>query len=353
MKDRLMKGAAVCCALFSVTMMVVIFFYMKTRTIVYASENTLEEKDASFTEKISNLLEVLPTTIDVTYEPELKGIKIPVTDAITEDKFALVPDMINGNLTIYLDGLSEGYYNEQKPSIDPNMISYVGVAHEDGATKLRIQLKSVYEYTIKKENGTLYVKLQRPKEVFDMVVLIDAGHDDEDVGINANGISEKTLIMSVIKKFNDLKKDSKIGFYFTKFASNELSVAEKNNIIALTQADMLISIHAASDEDVSQFGMNAYYNARLYTRGLTGSMLADCLLRNLAESVFGKANGIYEANDNHPVVLNTMVPAVEIEIGHLTNVDEATLLKDEEYQLRIAQGIYNGILEAKSLSDIQ
>ena len=212
MKDRLMKGAAVCCALFSVTMMVVIFFYMKTRTIVYASENTLEEKDASFTEKISNLLEVLPTTIDVTYEPELKGIKIPVTDAITEDKFALVPDMINGNLTIYLDGLSEGYYNEQKPSIDPNMISYVGVAHEDGATKLRIQLKSVYEYTIKKENGTLYVKLQRPKEVFDMVVLIDAGHDDEDVGINANGISEKTLIMSVIKKFNDLKKIVKSVF---------------------------------------------------------------------------------------------------------------------------------------------
>ena len=48
-----------------------------------------------------------------------------------------------------------------------------------------------------------------------------------------------------------------------------------------------------------------------------------------------------------------MVPAVEIEIGHLTNVDEAALLKDEEYQLRIAQGIYNGILEAKSLSDIQ
>ena len=82
-------------------------------------------------------------------------------------------------------------------------------------------------------------------------------------------------------------------------------------------------------------------------------MLSDCLLHNIAEEVYGKANGIYAAYDKQPAILNTMVPAVEIEIGYLTNKKEAELLKDEEYQQRIAQGIYEGIMEAKELSIIR
>jgi len=41
------------------------------------------------------------------------------------------------------------------------------------------------------------------------------------------------------------------------------------------------------------------------------------------------------------------VPAVSVEMGYLTNKQEANLLKKGNYQEKIALGIYDGILEIK------
>jgi N-acetylmuramoyl-L-alanine amidase len=42
---------------------------------------------------------------------------------------------------------------------------------------------------------------------------------------------------------------------------------------------------------------------------------------------------------------NTKCPLVIVECGFLSNWKEATLLKDDEYQQKVARGIYLGILK--------
>ena len=42
---------------------------------------------------------------------------------------------------------------------------------------------------------------------------------------------------------------------------------------------------------------------------------------------------------------NVKIPTVTVECGFLSNIKEAKLLQTEDYQMRVAWGIYTGIMD--------
>ena len=60
----------------------------------------------------------------------------------------------------------------------------------------------------------------------------------------------------------------------------------------------------------------------------------------------GSANkGLVTGNEMY-IIRNSEAPVALLEVGFMTNYEELNLLCSEEYQIRVAQGIYNAVMRA-------
>ena len=348
-----MTSSAIICALLTISVMTFLILFIKFRTITYATGGTLLETDASFSDKITYMSGMQTSELSHLAGNSEQEILLPITELITEDKFALMSQALEQEIIVYIDGLQEKFYDEQMISIDRDAVFSCDYCYQNGITKLVFNLNTVYECKITKENNSLCLRLYRPTELYDTVVIIDAGHGALDTGDTVDGISEKKIILNVIKQLQTLSTDQSVGIYYTRLTDEAYTDEQRENYIEAVSPDMLISVHTAFlEQDSDMYGINVYYNSRFYINGLTGAVLADMLANHVADLTCNRANGLFDADENHPLIQNAIIPAVEIEIGYISNTSESTLLQETEYQKRIATGIYQAILQAKDYERI-
>ena len=81
----------------------------------------------------------------------------------------------------------------------------------------------------------------------------------------------------------------------------------------------------------------------LYTHKQSVSpVLAENLVDGVAQTAKAQDRG--EKQSRFFVLRNTLIPAVLVEIGFVTNPKEGRLLKTDDYRQRIAEGLAKGIL---------
>ena len=110
-----------------------------------------------------------------------------------------------------------------------------------------------------------------------------------------------------------------------------------------TKADMYIRIEVNEAKDTGVYGITAVYNGDYFIPSFGNIELADCLEREVTTSVKGKALGLVSAGEKDVVLEKLTVPAATIKVGYLSNSQEAILLSRDEYQDKIATGIYDAI----------
>ena len=135
-----------------------------------------------------------------------------------------------------------------------------------------------------------------------------------------NGIysSECTTIKS--KKVSDIKNRVKIG--------NTEGV------------DIFVSIHLNKFEQEKYRGWQAFYQQN----SEDSKMLATCIQEGLnVEITEYKNERVPLKLSNIYIMDNVKAPTVTIECGFLSNKEEAKLLEEDEYQSRLAWGIFEGI----------
>ena len=114
----------------------------------------------------------------------------------------------------------------------------------------------------------------------------------------------------------------------------EIGLAAKVEQANNSGADIAVSFHAnAGGGD----GFEAYY----YSTSANGKRLAG-LCEKHVKAIGQNIRGL-KSGDRLYFVKNTEMPAVLVEVGFLTNSTERTLLVDETYQSKIAEGIAEGI----------
>ena len=72
-------------------------------------------------------------------------------------------------------------------------------------------------------------------------------------------------------------------------------------------------------------------------------LLANALLQGLQESVGEAAVSRGLKEETWFVVRNSKMPSVLVELGFVTNLEEALMLRDAQHLQRLAVGLYNGI----------
>lgn len=217
------------------------------------------------------------------------------------------------------------------------------------------------------ENKKQNVESGKAKEVKRKVIVLDPGHgnrsnlEKEPIypganelkikdGGGAEGINSKTpehvIAMGITMKLKVLLENKGYTVIMTKTTPQEspgnierAEVGNKNN------ADLVVRVHADSSESSNVSGASMLVPAPIgYAKDISGisRKYGQVVLEGLVNEVGMKNKGVIERNDLTGFNWSK-VPVILVETGFLSNQQEDNLLNTEEYQNKIAKGLFNGI----------
>lgn len=271
---------------------------------------------------------------------------IPLTQDIKSEQVQIENYYMEKEMRVYIEGVEEAFF-ETEP-ISGNIQNIIKGTYETikGSVLLTFQLADVYEYRSVLEENCLYIELVTPKEMYEKIVVIDAGHGGEDNGIVADGLKEKDLTLEIVKKVKEKLDNTDVKVYYTRMEDKAVAEEDRVAIANRVKADMLISIHAAWMEDSKIYGTQTIYNESFFIPGFGSVELADMLEREVVTAISGKGLGLVAADEENVVIREATVPAAMIQVGCLSNAQEIVLLRKDSYIDRIATGIYDTIMKA-------
>lgn len=236
-------------------------------------------------------------------------------------------------------------YGEGTYEIGDDVIESIEVFTSGGKTTLRFHQNRISCYSIKEEKDRFVIYVKNPQDVYDKVLLLDAGHGGKDPGTSGNGLVEKNLTLTMLQKVNaELDKDIKV--YLTRnsdtYPDNNSRARNANQI-----ADAMVSIHMNAAENTLVNGTETLYKNHSNDTGenLTSKQLAQLIQNSIIEATGNNNRGIVHRNDL--LILNgTTVPAVIVEVVFLSNAGDALKISQDAYQDIVAEAIAEAIEDA-------
>lgn len=182
------------------------------------------------------------------------------------------------------------------------------------------------------------------------IVVIDAGHGGSDPGAvyshNGAEYKEKVINFAVAKKVSDILSANGIRVEMTRTGDTYPTLTERSAFANKLGAAMFVSIHSNSFPNNNAVnGIEVYYsktnNGERY--GLTSKTLATDVYKNLIKNTSASQRGV--KTEQHVVTRTSEMPAILIELGFITNQEEAEKLYSEEYRDLLAGAIASAIMK--------
>jgi len=224
------------------------------------------------------------------------------------------------------------------------------ISVDDSKCEITITTKKISVFDIDEDSNYYYIKQVDPRDRYEKIVIIDAGHGGGDSGAIVAGVHEKELDLAMALKVYEMfeQGDSGIKAYMTRYGDETIDKYDRPKI-ANGLADMFVSIHCNTYEDSSVYGASTHFaleeENELSRLNVTGYRLANIIQEKIVEELGTRDRGI-SADDDFVVVKQSKMPAVLIEMGYMTNAEERRKLTNEEYQTKAAKAVYEGIIEA-------
>ena len=169
-------------------------------------------------------------------------------------------------------------------------------------------------------------------------VFLDPGHGGKDPGAIGNGLQEKDVNLSVALKIDKILKRHNVKVFYSRTTDVFVELSNRATMANNVKADIFLSIHCNSFDDPQAQGLETFS----YTGSLKGAKLAkdiqDSLIR---DKLYTRNRGIKTAN--FAVLRLTKMPAALVELGFISNSQDANILRNKQNELALA--VAKGILK--------
>lgn len=217
-------------------------------------------------------------------------------------------------------------------SVDDKLIGKAeGTTFLIGSSGDKHYVRELYVYG-SGNNVNLY--RQSPRDHY--LVYIDPGHGGSDPGASGNGIVEKELVLKLSKEIKSRLEKKGISVVMSRDKDEYVSLADRSISANAVNPDAFVSVHINAAEAVGAIGIETYFYAN------DDRPLADDLQSKLI-SYTGAVNRQVK-NEAFYVLKNTNVPSALVELGFLTNKEEAENLKNPAYQEKLINANVDGIV---------
>ena len=326
MSKSLARKTLIWSLILTVTLMGAMVFYA-TRKMVVIANSASQFTEADQDGEPSNV--TILTLVDTDGETSAFTLKVPETvkaeDVIIDNKIA------DGEIWIYVDRTEALDYPEK--SIEGNVSGIITAYLQEvrGGVWFKLRMNGLYECLSTLEDGVLSITIGRPKDMHDKVVAIDC---DSDV-----------ISSDIAAKLEKKLEDADIRVYNLTKASKAIDASNKIDIANGIDADFYLKIQTDTDLNPDYYGVDSYYNKEFYTPELDGAVLADTIERCLVLKVFTTGHAPIGVIEDYTELDCAQIPATVMTVGYTSNPQESLLLNKESYRERIADGLYEGILE--------
>lgn len=301
----------------------------------------------SYREETQNLiLEIYPTTLkNMRYDKNANVLFLDKKDKIDTGSVKFEDHYLDGYFDVTLPGDYESDYGYGTYDVKGTVVENIEVSTKGGNTTFRFKQNRISAYEVTDEGGSYAIRVKNPKEVYDKVLLLDAGHGGKDPGTSGNGMQEKNLNLTIAQKIAQKLQGSGIKVYMTRdsdvYPENSTRAKTANDI-----ADLMVSIHMNSGPETAN-GTETLYQVHANDNGarLTSKQLAE-ILQGKVVSATGNTNRGAKLWTDVLILNRTTVPSVIVEVIFITNTGDALKISNPAYQDQVAQAIADGIQEA-------
>ena len=287
-------------------------------------------------------------TIEYTSEHTEKPIEIPLFEQLTTDDIRIEDRYYEGKTAVYIPG---NYVHKYKNNSIVNHYSAItgmelawNAANE---TVLIFETSKILACTAEINDSTLFLSFQNPRDVYSKIVVIDPGHGGYDPGAIREKTNESDLNLSIAYEHTkDLFARSDIKVYYTRVNDTFISLDDRAAFASKVGADFFVSLHQNTFTTDAKKGTSVYYssdNKNVGANGLTGRLMAGILTERLSEKLGLKNIG--RLNQRLSVTTYNTVPAALVELAFMSNPDDFSKLKNEEFRKKAGQALFDTIVE--------
>ena len=186
------------------------------------------------------------------------------------------------------------------------------------------------------------------------IIVIDPGHGGADGGaVSRDGLQEKEVTLQIAKHLRDYLQQSGALVYLTRESDHDLAKPDTRGLsrrktedlmarvafMKEKRADLFISIHLNSIPSPRWFGPQTFYTNNHPDNQTMAWFIQDELRTQVVDThrESKTIHGIY-------IMEQAKIPAVLVEVGFLSNEQEAANLARADYQRQLATAIYRGIM---------
>ena len=187
-------------------------------------------------------------------------------------------------------------------------------------------------------------------------IVIDAGHGKPDEGAESSkGTTEAETNLKIALKLQNLLEQSGSSVVLTRSDENAIydidaktlrqkKISDIRNRVKIgneSSADIFVSIHLNKIPQQQYDGWQTFYK----DGNEQGKKLAEKIQNNLNDAIQKENKRVAKTIDNVYIIKHVEIPTTIVECGFLSNPEEEQLLLEDDYQQKLAWGIYKGIID--------
>ena len=195
--------------------------------------------------------------------------------------------------------------------------------------------------------------------LYRQVIAIDPGHGGPDPGATREGLREKDIVLDLGFRLRDVLASAGAVTYLTR--ENDGDLADQNQSLpgGRKRRDIFRRVElinewqpaAALSLHVNAIGSSRWRGAQVFypPDDPQAEELAKAIQSSLTR-VLKNTNRVAKVGD-YRVLNDSKCPAVLVEVGFISNPEEAALLMDADYRQKIVWAIYLGLQEWIGVSE--
>jgi N-acetylmuramoyl-L-alanine amidase len=195
-------------------------------------------------------------------------------------------------------------------------------------------------------------------------IVLDAGHGGVDGGaISKEGVSEKDINLAITLYLRDYLQQAGAVVKLTREEDKDLAdvstkgysrrktedLLRRADFIKKSNAEVFLSVHLNADLSSRWKGAQTFYESNHEQNPLLAALIQDELRKNLQNT----DRIAQKVNKDVYLLKSVFIPSALIEVGFLSNPEEARMLSDGKYQKKVAASIYQGLLRYYAGEKIQ
>lgn len=290
-----------------------------------------------------------PSYTDIQYHnSDSPSITLKKKDSMNVSMIQQMDNYLYKEYILTLPGNYSSFYGQGSIQIQDGSIERVEIqTNENNQTELHIYGEQILAYDITSDEEYLYITAVPPREKYNHIVVIDPGHGGGDPGTSGNGLTEKALNLDIgLTLYRLLQEDPNIQVYSTRLDDSYPTLQDRCDLANELQADLFVSVH----NNAIEYNVSSTSGTEILYKPSCASVdspeeikeialvMKDALVQNLDIP----SRGLREREDLY-VLNHTEMSAILVEVGYVTNLEDARKLSTKAFKDQAGTAIYQGI----------